>query len=144
MAPNFHAVADDLTPRPGAYVLLIELADPTPVKMPGRPDMVLPPGRYLYCGSARGPGGIKARVGRHMRRDKVVRWHVDQLTTAGRVGGAWVFEGESECTLVAKLAELPVPIPGFGATDCKTCESHLLAWPAATPCPWPWVSGRRL
>ncbi|MGE5504370.1 MAG: GIY-YIG nuclease family protein, partial [Actinomycetota bacterium] len=96
-------------------------------------------GRYLYCGSARGPGGLRARVGRHMRKGKVVRWHVDRLTEAGRVVGAWVFEGGDECGLVARLAHLPVPIPGFGSSDCKVCPSHLLAWPEGIAVPWPEV-----
>jgi len=32
---------------------------------------------------------------------------------------------------VAALSCLPVPIPGFGSTDCVRCRSHLLRWPAA-------------
>lgn len=126
---DFHLDVGGLPTVPGAYVLLVELAGDVAVRLPGRPDVALSAGRYLYCGSARGPGGIKARVGRHMRRDKTVRWHIDQLTSAGRVLGAWVFPNGSECALVAGLSALPVPIPGFGSSDCRICPSHLLAWP---------------
>jgi Uri superfamily endonuclease len=63
-----------------------------------------------------------------MRRRKAVRWHVDQITTRGRVLGAFVAPGGDECELVERLAGLPVPIPGFGSTDCPRCRSHLLAW----------------
>jgi Uri superfamily endonuclease len=45
----------------------------------------LPAGRYLYCGSDKGPGGLKARLSRHFRHGKSVRWHVDQLTERGSV-----------------------------------------------------------
>jgi Uri superfamily endonuclease len=136
IAADFHADASGLPAVPGAYVLLIQLADNLPVKLVGRPEVVLAPGHYLYCGSARGPGGLKARVGRHMQKDKAMRWHVDRLTTMGMVLGAWAFPDGDECELVAMLAEMPVPIPGFGASDCETCASHLLEWPLGVALPF--------
>jgi len=135
MGAEFHADAAGLPREAGAYVLVVELANHVTVRLPGRPDVILPPGRYLYCGSARGPGGIKARVGRHMRRDKADRWHIDQLTTAGTVLGVWVFGGGDECDLVSELAGFPAPIPGFGSSDCRNCTSHLLAWPTGVALP---------
>ncbi|WP_448202450.1 GIY-YIG nuclease family protein [Azospirillum sp. sgz302134] len=129
MPAPFHNDPHSLPPLPGAYVLLIELDRALELRLPGKPAAVLAPGRYLYCGSARGPGGLKARVGRHFRRDKTVRWHIDRLTTAGRMVGAWSFPGGDECALVADLAGLPVPVPGFGSSDCRDCASHLLSWP---------------
>ncbi len=128
-APPFHRGPDSLPDEPGAYVLLIELDEALAIGLPGKPVAVLAPGRYLYCGSARGPGGLRARVGRHFRREKPVRWHVDRLTTAGRLAGAWTFPGGDECAPVADLAGLPVPVPGFGSSDCRDCASHLLSWP---------------
>jgi hypothetical protein len=44
--------------------------------------------RFLYCGSAKGPGGSKARLSRHF---KSVRWHIDQLTERGSVVSAFGF-----------------------------------------------------
>ncbi|MFL5280923.1 MAG: DUF123 domain-containing protein [Rhodopila sp.] len=38
--------------------------------MAHRPAASLLPGRYLYAGSARGPGGMRARLDRHLRRNK--------------------------------------------------------------------------
>ena len=60
---------------PGAYVLQIEIPRPTQVRIGRRPPVTLAAGRYLYCGSAWGPCGLKARVARHMRRGKAIRWH---------------------------------------------------------------------
>ena len=94
----------------------------------GRSPIVLPAGRYLYCGSANGPGGLKARLLRHMRRGKSVRWHIDQLTERGLVIGGWIFPGGDECELVQMCSHLPMPISGFGSSDCATCRSHLLQW----------------
>jgi Uri superfamily endonuclease len=129
IAADFHCDAAGLPTLPGAYLLLLELTASLAIRQPRRPEAVLPAGCYLYCGSAHGPGGIKARVSRHMRRDKAVRWHVDHLTAVGRALGAWVFPGGNECALVASLSALPAPIPGFGSSDCRVCASHLLAWP---------------
>lgn len=129
MTEIFCTNADDAPVLPGAYVLAVEIARPVTVRLPGKPATSLSPGRYLYCGSARGPSGLRARLGRHMRRGKAIRWHVDRLTEAGAVLGAWVFPGGNECDLVMALSGLPVPIAGFGSTDCARCRSHLLRWP---------------
>ena len=136
MGMEFHPDAAGLPACPGAYVLLVELAQDLVVHLPRRPEGGLIVGRYLYCGSARGPGGIKARVSRHMRPDKGPRWHVDRLTAAGRILGAWTFPGGDECALVASLSAFPAPIPGFGSSDCGTCVSHLLFWPRGLSVPF--------
>lgn len=115
--------------QPGAYVLAIELHRPIALVLPKRTPAPLASGCYLYCGSAKGPGGLRARVGRHMCRGKPIRWHIDNLTEADHVLGAWTIVGGDECQLVASLAHLPMPIDGFGSSDCRSCRSHLLRWP---------------
>lgn len=132
----FHTSAEGLPGVGGAYALVVELDEPLVVALPGRAAVTLAAGRYVYCGSARGPGGIRARVGRHLKRGKTVRWHIDRLTEAGRVPGVWVFLGGNECALVAALAGWPVPLPGFGSSDCAACSSHLLGWPPGAEAPW--------
>ncbi|WP_272840522.1 GIY-YIG nuclease family protein [Rhodoplanes sp. TEM] len=128
--------AAGLPPRPGAYVLAIALETPLPVRLAGRLAGTLAPGRYLYCGSARGPGGLRARIARHLRRRKTLRWHVDRLTTRGTVIAVWAVPDGDECALAGALAGLPVPIPGFGASDCRRCPSHLFAWPDGAALPF--------
>jgi Uri superfamily endonuclease len=117
---------------PGAYLLLLALPGPLRVALPRRPEATLQPGRLLYAGSARGPGGLRARLARHQRANKTPHWHIDRVTLAGTVQGAWIFPGGDECVIIAALAHLPVPLPGFGNTDCRHCASHLLAWPVGT------------
>ena len=126
---SFIRSASEAPAAPGAYVLLVELASPLEVAA-GRSKATLASGRYLYCGSARGPGGMRARLARHMRRGKRRRWHIDQLTEAGESLGAWITLEKGECDLVAALGSLPVPLDGFGSSDCPRCRSHLLFWPA--------------
>lgn len=132
-------VAADLAPTgPGAYALWLRLPAPLPVKAGA-----LEPGDYLYCGSANGPGGLRARLARHMRRDKRAHWHVDQLTTAGEVLGAFIVEGGSECALNAALGAFPFPLPGFGSSDCPRCVSHLRFFPANARLPSEWENARK-
>jgi Uri superfamily endonuclease len=68
---------------PGAYILEIDLAQAAMVTIARQPPQALAPGHYLYCGSANGPGGLKSRLARHMRKGKSVHWHIDQLTERG-------------------------------------------------------------
>lgn len=113
--------------RKGAYLLLIELAEPLGFALGGRP-LALEAGSYAYCGSANGPGGIAARVARHLRKDKKAHWHIDALTMAARETTALAFPGGSECALMDRLLGsglAKVPIAGFGSSDCRHCEAHL-------------------
>jgi len=109
--------------------LQIDLAEAVLVTMSGLPPRELPAGSYLYCGSANGPGGLRARLARHMRHGRSVHWHIDQLTERGAIVGTWIVRNGRECDLVAMLAPLPMPIPGFGSSDCARCRSHLLQLP---------------
>lgn len=125
-------VADALPTAVGAYVLTVDLAAALPLRLGRQPPTIMPAGRYVYCGSAYGPGGLRARLGRHLRRDKAVRWHIDRLTAAGRMVEAVAVPGGNECDLFAALSDCPdsrVPLPGFGSSDCRRCPAHLLAVP---------------
>jgi histidyl-tRNA synthetase len=139
---RFIANSPDAPNLPGAYALLIRLDAPLLAKA-GRHAATLTPGRYVYCGSAKGGGGIAARLGRHMRREKRTHWHVDQLTCAGTTLGAWAVPGGDECALNEELAVLPIPLEGFGSTDCPRCKSHMRFWPADAALPSHWENARK-
>jgi len=130
-APNlrFCAAAEQIPPLPGAYLLLIEIASPLKITRPAQATLAA--GRYLYAGSAYGPGGLRARISRHMRRTKRCRWHVDQITAVADVIGAWILLDGNECDLVARNSQLPAALTGFGSSDCRRCRGHLLG-PAAS------------
>ena len=120
---------DHLPADRGAYALVLRLARDTRLDIATLGQPVLPAGLYLYAGSAWGSGGIRARVGRHLRCPKTRVWHIDHLTEAAAVERVLAFPGARECEIadfiVARGAH--VPIPGFGASDCRSCEAHLLA-----------------
>tara|TARA_R110001583_G_scaffold177021_4_gene331993 strand:+ start:5654 stop:6109 length:456 start_codon:yes stop_codon:yes gene_type:complete len=115
----------------GAYVLVIDLPGDIALQNKRFAGTVLHKGIYLYCGSAKGPGGIAARVKRHCRADKKPHWHVDELTSngVGQVVSVLVVPGGNECDLRTALSTVPgveAPVHGFGSSDCKCCPAHLL------------------
>ena len=134
----FQCLGDDLTSSDihdvpasvGAYALLIRLPRRLKTRIGALRDVNLPIGDYLYLGSAYGPGGLRARLRRHLRADKQLHWHVDFLTTAGAVIGIVAQMDDHECDMVRRVLHLPgitVPIPGFGNSDCRRCPAHMLA-----------------
>ncbi len=115
----------------GIYALFVRVIDSVTIEVSGL-RMLLFPGVYVYVGSAGGPGGLRARVTRHFRRYKKVRWHIDRLTTAD---GAVV---EMACYVTGPYGPLIeacvsacmdkagfAPIPKFGATDDPLANTHL-------------------
>lgn len=119
---------DDLDKGPGAYVLLMDLAAPVLFSRKHIAAASLS-GPLVYAGSARGGGGIRARLRRHFRRGKPVHWHVDELTNAARHLSAVAVPLGSECDLVDRLVDsgrFAFALPGFGASDCRRCTAHLL------------------
>ena len=116
----------------GAYGLLIRLPARLDRQIGALGRVILPPGRYLYLGSAYGPGGLASRLGRHIRADKRPHWHVDRLTAAGRVERIFALPGGCECDLADRalaLTGIHAPVAGFGSSDCRRCKSHMLSVP---------------
>ncbi len=120
----------ELPDRPGAYGLRLRLARPVRVRLARPAPITLAPGWYFYAGSARGPGGIRARAARHLRPAKARRWHIDQLTVAAVDMDVLALPGGDECELLRRALSLPgasLPVAGFGASDCRACPAHLVA-----------------
>lgn len=128
-APGSSPMATRFPPIPGAYVLGVDLARPLALSLPGKAPVTLGPGRYFYAGGAHGPGGIKARGSRHMRKRKALRWHIGHLAEAGTVAGILALPQGRECAALAALRSqpgTPVPVKGFGSSDRRACPAHLV------------------
>ncbi|MBN1681502.1 MAG: GIY-YIG nuclease family protein [Anaerolineae bacterium] len=127
--PILSAIPD----QAGTYVLLIRIIDRLETHV-GRLGVVqFAPGLYVYVGSAHGPGGLRARIGRHNRKDKTVHWHIDAVTAAAPVIEVWWYASPQrlECRWAKTFASNPAvtaPVPGFGASDCA-CQTHLFLVP---------------
>jgi Uri superfamily endonuclease len=83
-----------------------------------------PAGTYVYTGSAR--RNFEARLARHLRTEKRLRWHIDYLLAAPGVRIARILRSRrDECRLNQATAGR-VLVRGFGASDCRSgCGGHL-------------------
>lgn len=113
---------------PGAYAMYFRLDERIALPIARLNDPVLEPGIYVYAGSAFGPGGIRARVTRHLRADRKPHWHIDHLSARAACIGVKTRVGGRECDLVASLVSdgAVVPVAGFGSSDCRDCAAHLV------------------
>ncbi len=134
---------EGLPPRPGAYWVALCLPQPRLLRVGGKGPRAWPAGLYLYAGQAHGPGGVRARLGRHLLGRGRGPWHIDALrAVAYPVAWGWTTwpaPGPQpwECTWAQAWAALPmarIPQPGFGAQDCRhRCPAHTIGFPG--PCP---------
>jgi Uri superfamily endonuclease len=120
----------------GTYALCFVLPEPLSLQVGRLGTIHLPSGLLVYVGSALGSGGLRARLHRHLTRDKRLHWHIDTLS-AQTPPHFWLAlaDGEHhECDWAQRLAAHPlasIPAPGFGSSDCKQgCPAHLIAFPA--------------
>jgi Uri superfamily endonuclease len=131
MVPMIECGPHELPTEGGAYVLEFELQRRIVVDVGALGRVAVGPGGLRYYGSARGPGGLGARISRHLNpRGRRDRWHVDALTRTIPVDRIWIDFERTECRLVADDLESGlwmVVVPGFGSSDCRRCPAHLLA-----------------
>jgi Uri superfamily endonuclease len=111
----------------GTYALVIALGVGLRLRIGRLGIRNLPPGYYVYVGSAL--GGLSSRLRRHLGSEKRLHWHIDYLLEQAAVAQIWYALGPDrlECKWNAILQNLPgaMPsIPRFGASDCR-CSSHL-------------------
>jgi len=128
----------DLPRKPGTYVLFLHLRESRTVTVGRLGAVAFPAGFYAYVGSARGSGGLAARVARHLRDPKPLHWHIDALREHARPLRLWLSEGPQgrECVWAGVLSRLPgasLPAPRFGASDCR-CPAHLIRFAALPDC----------
>jgi len=121
-----------MKPEPGTYALILQSDSTTRVQIGRWGQLDLLPGYYIYIGSAFGPGGVRARVMRHLLTDKPKHWHIDYLQEFVIPVAAWIsYETEKlEHQWARVFYNIPelTPIQSFGCSDCK-CYSHLFHTP---------------
>ncbi|MBM3226020.1 MAG: GIY-YIG nuclease family protein [Candidatus Tectomicrobia bacterium] len=135
MSPRVSSVAARLLSdtylqaQPGTYILVLAARTHTVVRIGRFGVLDVQPGWYFYVGSARGPGGVRARVAHHQVPTLRPHWHMDYLRTVTRLEAVWyIYDSVHwEHVWAEVLGQWPgvsVPLPGFGASDCA-CPSHL-------------------
>jgi len=112
----------------GCYHLVVRLPSACVLDVGSLGPIEFPAGYYVYTGRAR--KNLKARIRRHLKRDKKLRWHIDYLVARGEVVGLKIYgPGEGgECELNERACRATGARPfarGFGASDCR-CSTHLV------------------
>jgi len=130
------ACLGELPPEPATYVLLLRLKCPVDLTVGKLGRFSFPCGCYAYVGSAHGPGGLAARIARHLRRAKTLHWHIDYLRAHAQPVAVCYYVGEERCECrwaraFATMTGAETPAARFGASDCR-CPSHLFHF-ATTP-----------
>jgi Uri superfamily endonuclease len=110
------------------YLLCLWVQRARRIRVGGLGRFAFPAGIYLYAGSAR--RALRARLGRHGRRRKPLRWHIDYLRRHARPVAAAVapWARGRECAVARAALALPgarAVVPGFGSSDCR-CRAHLI------------------
>jgi Uri superfamily endonuclease len=129
-----------LPKEPGIYALHLKLRNDANVQIGQLGEFYLLAGDYWYVGSAHGPGGLRARLGRHLAGTGKTHWHIDCLRKVAEVESYFlVIEDQRlksapsssiECVwskALARLSGAEIPIRGFGSSDCRAgCQAHLI------------------
>lgn len=114
----------------GSYCLLFRLKEPRNITIGKLGNFFFDRGYYFYFGSAKGSGGLRARINRHISMEKKKFWHIDFLRPHLIIlAVVFTMEIDKECewgqTTEAKFG-LRMPAKGFGASDCRVfCKAHL-------------------
>ncbi|MFC2054130.1 DUF123 domain-containing protein [Chloroflexota bacterium] len=144
-----------IPPEPGTYALELSLYQPQRITIGRLGEINFPQGEYIYVGSALGPGGLRARLGRHLHKNNFSYfWHIDYLKRNAETRSLYYLikspcaihldssrtQDKSalplkpvECVWSQTLSAIPyanIPAPGFGASDCHSgCRAHLIHFP---------------
>ncbi|MGI9342382.1 MAG: GIY-YIG nuclease family protein [Gammaproteobacteria bacterium] len=120
-------MTETLPAAPGSYALVMRNHVRKHVDVGRLGRILFERGYLVYVGSAFGPGGLRARVGRHASTNKTLHWHVDYLRPHVELEEAWLTTdaGNREHDWAQRLgARLEIAHPRFGSSDCR-CVSHL-------------------
>jgi len=110
------------------YLLFVALREARHIQVGKLGRFYFPAGRYIYVGRAK--KNIDARLRRHARKEKTLRWHIDYILAHGEVIETKTFPGDDECGLAKSMivrGEFRVPVRKFGSSDCS-CISHFFYW----------------
>lgn len=119
--------AEKLPPEKGVYVLVLRSEKAKSIRVGRLGTMNTEQGYYAYIGSAFGAGGLKSRLGRHLKTAKKCRWHIDYIRRHMSAAAVWfTTDAVTEHEIAGQMIKMggAVHMPGFGSSDCRCC-SHL-------------------
>jgi Uri superfamily endonuclease len=120
---------------PGTYLLILRAIQVQTIPVGRLGMLAVRPGWYVYVGSAFGPGGVRARVGRHLRGDGRLHWHIDYLRQVAAIEEVdYTLDSSPHehawAQILTGMPDAEIPLAAFGASDCR-CPAHLFFFAAA-------------
>ena len=120
----------NLDPAPGTYALVFAGSAPFQAVVGKLGRIHIPPGHWVYVGSAFVPGGLRSRLYHHLKPSLRPHWHLDYIKASLQPVAVWtttdaVKREHHWAEILADLQDASRPIAGFGATDCS-CQAHLI------------------
>jgi Uri superfamily endonuclease len=123
----------------GSYALELVVPQQAHLSIGKLGEFQFPAGRYIYLGSAQNPGGLQARLTRHLipLKSGKLHWHIDYLRRVSKPAAVCFLTHRAadyaglplECRwskLFTRQPDSAIPAAGFGASDCSSgCEAHL-------------------
>ncbi|RJP62115.1 MAG: GIY-YIG nuclease family protein [Ignavibacteriales bacterium] len=115
----------------GIYLLEIYASKTFEIQIKKFIDRLFSAGYYYYVGSAQ--KNLRQRLTRHLRKDKIVHWHIDHITTnpATLIKNIFLIKSgkkDLECE-IANLLENNIKLDssykGFGNSDSNCSSTHL-------------------
>ena len=124
-------ICADIPACKGAYILILRLRNPLRIRVGSLGVVEFDREYYAYVGSAMGPGGVRARLCRHIRGRGAKRWHIDYLREHADVAYyLYTCEGPPERVIAERCRRLLDPGPrGFGSSDDPVNPTHLFSCP---------------
>jgi len=111
----------------GSYVLLLRNNGTRRIRVGRLGVLLFSRGFYAYFGSMFGPGGLEARVKRHLGRRKKKHWHIDYILDHMRVSTVYVLLGKDLESRLSRMAVMRYCyVKGFGCSDKRGDRSHLI------------------
>lgn len=108
------------------YVIFLKISSSQKVRVGRLGWLDFQKGTYIYVGSVK--RGAKSRIKRHLQKKKILRWHIDYLTTLEfcTPSEIWIGNSSFECALAKEFTLHPsfISVKGFGSSDCR-CRGHL-------------------
>lgn len=129
IAMNRETQIQRIKPQAGTYALIMDCRVKKKVEVGKLGSISLMPGYYIYVGSAFGPGGLRARVHRHISESQKKHWHLDYIKLFTQPLEIWysyepVIREHQWAGIIKMSKHSRMLMKGFGSSDCS-CETHL-------------------
>ena len=120
-----------LPEQKGTYILLARVSQMKRLAIGSLGEFDIIPGFYAYVGSAFGSGGLRARIGHHLKSTAEPHWHIGYLLQVATPVEVWLTTADRKlehrwAELLEDFPGFRVPILRFGSSDYhRSRSSHL-------------------